>query len=125
MEPKFFICKHCGNIVTKIVDSGVALVCCGEEMQELTANTVDAAQEKHVPVVEVRDGYVDVAVGSTLHPMEEKHYIMFIYLATDKGGQVKVLKPGEEPKASFALKDEKAVAVYEYCNLHGLWKADA
>lgn len=125
MEPKFYLCEKCKNILLKVVDGGVEPVCCGQEMTLLTANTVDAAYEKHVPVVEVREDYVDVMVGSVAHPMVEEHYIMFIYLATDKGGQVKVLKPGDEPKASFALKDEKAIAAYEYCNLHGLWKADA
>ena len=124
MELKFYLCNRCKNIATKVVDSGVPLVCCGEEMQELVVNTVDAAQEKHVPVVEVHEDYVEVTVGSTLHPMEEKHYIMFIYLVTDKGGQIKMLKPGQEPKVTFPIKGEKAVAAYEYCNLHGLWMAD-
>lgn len=123
-ERRFFRCKHCGNIVSKIYDSGVALVCCGEEMEEMVANTVDASKEKHVPAVSVVGNIVKVEVGSVPHPMEEKHYIMWIYLQTKKGGQRKCLSPGDEPKAVFALEDDELVAVYEYCNLHGLWKTE-
>lgn len=123
-DRRFFRCKHCGNIVSKLYDSGVALVCCGEEMEELVANTVDASKEKHVPAVTVDGNIVKVEVGSIPHPMEEKHYIMWIYLQTKKGGQRKCLSPGEEPKAVFALEDDELVAVYEYCNLHGLWKTE-
>ena len=123
-ENKFFICKHCGNLVGMINSSGVPMICCGEKMTELVPNTVDASQEKHVPVVEVKDDVVNVAVGSVDHPMVEEHYIQWIYLLTEKGGQRKCLKPGDAPKASFALKDDKAVAVFEYCNIHGLWKKD-
>lgn len=123
-EPKFFRCKHCGNIVEKLHDSGIAIVCCGEEMQELVANTVDAAKEKHVPSVSIVGNMVQVEVGDVLHPMEEKHYIMWIYLRTKNGSQRKDLLPGEDPKAVFALGDDEVIAVYEYCNLHGLWKKE-
>lgn len=123
-EPKFFRCKHCGNIVEKLYDSGVSLVCCGEEMEELVANTVDAAKEKHVPSVSIVGNKVQVAVGEVIHPMEEKHYIMWIYLHTNKGIQRKDLAPGEEPKAEFTLDGDEVIAVYEYCNLHGLWKKE-
>ena len=122
-ERKFFICKHCGNIVGMVHDAGVPLVCCGEKMQELVANTTDGAQEKHVPVVTVDGNKVTVAVGSVEHPMLEAHYIQWIYLETEQGGQRKALKPGDKPAAVFMLtEDDKAVAAYEYCNLHGLWK---
>ena len=121
---KFFECKKCGNFVEKINDSGVTMVCCGEPMTEITANTEDAALEKHVPAVTVSGDRVDAVVGSVIHPMEKEHYIMWIYLETEKGAQRKMLKPGEEPKASFTVVDDKAVAVYEYCNLHGLWKKE-
>ncbi len=121
---KFYRCKHCGNIIAKVLDSGVSVVCCGEEMEELVANTVDASKEKHVPSVSVVGNIVKVEVGAIPHPMEEKHYIMWIYLQTEKGGQRKCLAPGEEPKAVFALEDDKVVAVYEYCNIHGLWKTE-
>ncbi len=122
-EQKFYFCEKCGNLAGKVIDSGVPLVCCGEEMIELVANTVDASKEKHVPVVEVDGNIVSVKVGSDPHPMVPVHYIPFIYLQTDKGGQRKNLKPGDEPAVKFAIcKDEKPLAVFEYCNLHGLWK---
>ena len=121
---KFFICRHCGNIVGLIQEAGVPMICCGEKMEELVPNTVDAAQEKHVPVVTVDGNTVKVEIGSVEHPMVDEHYIQWIYLQTEKGGQRKSLKPGDKPSATFALVDDKAVAAFEYCNLHGLWKAD-
>ena len=123
-EQKFFKCEKCGNIVGMVFNAGVKLHCCGEEMKELVANTVDAAQEKHVPVVTVDGDNVNVAVGSVPHPMIEEHYIEWIYIETEKGGQRKALSPGEEPKASFVLKDDKLIAVFAYCNLHGLWRTN-
>lgn len=123
-EPRFFRCKHCGNLIEKIYDSGVTPVCCGEEMEELLPNTVDASQEKHVPSVTVEGNIVTVQIGSVPHPMEEKHYIMWIYLLTKNGCQRKHLAPGEEPKAVFALEEDGLIAVYEYCNIHGLWKKE-
>lgn len=125
-KTKFVICRTCGNLVEMIEDSGVNMVCCGEEMEELTANTVDAAQEKHVPVVEKEGNKVTVKVGSVTHPMAEEHYIQWIYLVTKQGVQRKCLNPGEEPSATFALVEgDEVVAAYEYCNLHGLWKKEA
>lgn len=122
---KFYICKHCGNIVEMVNDSSVVPVCCGEAMHELVANTTDAAQEKHVPVVTVNGNEVKVAVGSVEHPMEDVHFIEFIQLETSKGIHRHILNPGEKPEAVFALSaGEKAIAAYEYCNKHGLWKAD-
>lgn len=124
-KPIFFICKHCGNIVEKIHDSGVPVVCCGEPMSQLTANTTDAAQEKHVPVIEMDGNEVSIKIGSAVHPMVEEHYIQWIYLVTSQGLYRKCLKPGDVPKASFKLCDgEKVIAAYEYCNLHGLWVAE-
>ena len=124
-EQKFFICKHCGNLVGMVFSSGVPTVCCGEKMTELVANTTDAAKEKHVPVVTVEGNLVTVTVGSVDHPMLPEHYIQWIYLQTEDGGHRKALEPGQAPKAVFALTEgEKPVAVYEYCNLHGLWKAN-
>lgn len=121
-EKKFYICRHCGNLVGMVFDSGVNPVCCGEKMEELKANVTDASGEKHVPVVTVDGDIVTVRVGSVPHPMEEKHYIQWIYLDTEKGGQRKVLKPGDEPVAKFALTDgDEPIGAYEYCNLHGLW----
>ena len=119
-----FICKHCGNLAGLIVKSGVPMVCCGDKMTELVPNTVEASTEKHLPDVKVSGDTVSVQVGSVPHPMEAEHYIGFIYLQTEKGGQRKSLKAGDEPKAEFAVKDDKPVAVYAYCNLHGLWKTE-
>ena len=121
---KFFVCKHCGNMIGLLHDAGVPMMCCGEKMVELVPNTTDAAQEKHVPVATVEDNKVVVNVGSVDHPMLDEHWIQWVYLETDKGGHRKVLNPGEKPHVVFALtEDEKPVAVYEYCNLHGLWVA--
>ena len=125
-EQRFFICKHCGNMVGMIHSSGVPLVCCGEEMTELVPNTVDASAEKHVPVIKVDGQKVIVEIGSAPHPMVEEHYITWVYIKTAKGGQRKDLFPGDEPRAEFVLTDDdKLESAYEYCNLHGLWKADA
>lgn len=122
---KFYVCKHCGNIIAYAYDAGVKVVCCGEEMQEMVPGTVDAAREKHVPEVSVNGNVVTVKVGSVAHPMEEKHYITFVALESNNAYQYKALKPNEEPVAVFALADgDKAVAAYEHCNLHGLWKAE-
>ena len=124
MEQKFYICKHCGNIIAKVKDSGVPVVCCGEPMAEIVPGTTDAAVEKHVPEYTVENGKVFVKVGSVEHPMVDNHFIQFIALRTKSGCQIKKLHPGEAPKACFALlEDDEVVAVYEYCNLHGLWKA--
>jgi superoxide reductase len=123
-ENKFYICEHCGNIIGMIHDSGVSIVCCGENMKKLEPGTVDASREKHVPVVTTRDNFVKVSVGSVAHPMIVEHSILWIYLQTDKGGHRKCLNPGELPEVTFALENEKPVAAYAYCNLHGLWKMD-
>ena len=113
----------CGNVVVKLVDSKVPIVCCGQKMQELVPNTVDASNEKHVPVVTRLDNNtIKVEVGSVAHPMTEEHHIAFVYVETDKGG-VKV-DLSDKPEAVIALDDAKPIAVYEYCNLHGLWKTE-
>ncbi|MCR4750583.1 MAG: desulfoferrodoxin FeS4 iron-binding domain-containing protein [Lachnospiraceae bacterium] len=119
---KFYRCEHCGNIVIKLHDAGVPVVCCGQPMTELTPGVSDGAYEKHIPAVTVDGANVRAQIGEVEHPMLEAHFIQFVALETNKGFQVKYLKAGETPVASFVLaEDEKAVAVYEYCNLHGLW----
>ena len=123
-EVKFYICNHCGNIITKIHDAGVPVVCCGEKMHELVPGSVDAAVEKHLPVVKVEGDTLTATVGSVEHPMSEEHWIDWIYVLTEKGGQMKKLVPGEKPELTFALGGEKPVAVYAYCNLHGLWRTE-
>ena len=123
-EKKFYVCEICGNLIGMIHSSGVNVVCCGKKMTELEAGVVEASREKHIPVATVNGNNVDVVIGSVAHPMAEEHFIGWVYLETTKGGQRKVLNPGDEPKVTFALADEKPVAVYAYCNLHGLWKAE-
>jgi len=120
----FYICRHCGNIITKVDDKGVPVVCCGEKMELLQPNTVEASGEKHVPAVTVEEGAVNVNVGTVDHPMVDEHFIQWVALESDKGLYIKYLKPGQEPNVSFSIPDEKGVAVYAYCNLHGLWKTD-
>ena len=121
---RFYICEHCGNIVGLIHDAGVPLMCCGQKMTYLEPGTADAAKEKHVPAVKVVGNAVKVDIGAVEHPMTAEHSIQWVYLQTDRGGQRKTLLPGEEPKVVFSLRDEKPLAVYAYCNLHGLWKTD-
>ena len=121
---KFYICEKCGNIVQKITDSGVNVVCCGQKMTYLEPGIVEASKEKHIPVTSVDGNTVKAVVGSVLHPMAEEHHIAWIYLETDKGGQMKRLEFNTDPVITFTLGDEKPVAVYAYCNLHGLWKKD-
>jgi len=125
MELKFYRCRHCGNIIAHLNDSGVRVVCCGEQMAELVPNTVDASTEKHVPVVIAEDNIITVKVGSVAHPIAEEHYIQWIVIQTEQGNQRKILKPGDKPEACFKVCcGDKVIAVYEYCNLHGLWKAE-
>lgn len=122
---KFYICNHCHNIIAYVSPSGVPVVCCGENMQEIIPNTTDAAGEKHVPVIKVDGQKVTVTVGSVNHPMLPEHYITWIALETKQGNQRKELSPGMEPSAEFMIcEGDELVAAYEYCNLHGLWKAE-
>lgn len=124
-DVKFFRCRHCGNLIGMIHASGVPVICCGEPMGELIPGSVDASHEKHVPVIK-RDGdKLTVHIGAADHPMIPEHYIEWIYLQTNAGGQRKCLAPGEAPEATFCLGGDTPVSAYAYCNLHGLWKADA
>ena len=121
---KFYICKGCGKIIGMIRESKCPTKCCGEAMEELIPGTTDGAHEKHIPVVSQEGNIVTVRVGSAAHPMMEEHYIMWIALETKQGAQRKTLKPGDEPSIQFALvPGDEVTGVYEYCNLHGLWKA--
>lgn len=120
---EFHICQKCKKIVEVIQKSACPTMCCGEEMKLLRANETDGAKEKHVPEVTISGDKVNVKIGSVPHPMESDHWITLVALETDKGIQRKVLNPGEAPETNFTLCDEKAVAVYEYCNKHGLWKS--
>ena len=121
---KFFICKHCGNMAGLIENKGVPMVCCGERMAELIPNIVEANVEKHLPAVTVSGDSASVRVGSAPHPMEDAHHIAFVYVETGRGGQRKNLRSGESPALTFRFADDKPLAVYAYCNLHGLWKTE-
>lgn len=123
-ENRFYICEKCGNLVGAIHDSGVPMMCCGQKMTRLEPGVVEASHEKHIPVATVEGRVVRVEVGSVAHPMTEEHHIGWVYLQTDKGGHRKCLAPTDAPVVSFTLTNEVPVAVYAYCNLHGLWKAD-
>lgn len=116
-------CAICGNVVEVLYAGAEALVCCGQPMNLLVENSVDAAKEKHVPVIEGKDNQIIVKVGSVPHPMEEKHYIAFIEVITKDNMILRAeLKPGAEPMATFPVALNNVLYVREYCNLHGLWK---
>ena len=121
---KFYRCSHCGNIIAYMENKGVPVMCCEQKMEEIIPGSVDAAAEKHVPVIAIDGDQVTVTVGDVIHPMTEPHHIAWIVLETANGFQKKDLDPLGEPVAVFALADDKPVAAYEYCNLHGLWKKD-
>ncbi len=121
---QIYRCGVCGNIVTVLHAGAGELVCCGQSMQLLEPNTEDAAKEKHVPFISRRDDGVYVQIGEQMHPMEDSHYIEWITLVTNNKTKTVFLLPGDTPEALFAVTAEK-VTVYAYCNLHGLWKAEA
>jgi len=126
MEVKFFICRHCGNIITKLKDSKVPVVCCGEKMQEIKANSTEAATEKHLPVITKEGNCVGVKIGSIAHPMTEAHLIEWVAIQTQQGFQVKYLKADDKPELCFHLcESDSLIASYAYCNLHGLWVTKA
>ncbi|MGI5940027.1 MAG: desulfoferrodoxin [Thermoleophilia bacterium] len=120
---EIYKCERCGNIVEVIHGGKGELVCCGVPMDLQTENTVDAANEKHVPVIEQIAGGYQVKVGSVSHPMEEAHYIEWIELIADGRAYRQFLEPGQEPMATFQIEATAGVTAREYCNLHGLWKA--
>ena len=121
---KVYKCDICGAVL-EVAKDGHGITCCGQNMRELTANTSDGAMEKHVPAVEVEGNTVTVKVGEVEHPMTDEHYIAHIWVETTNGTQRKDLTPADKPEATFALVDgAKAIAAYEYCNLHGFWKKE-
>ncbi len=124
MKRKFYKCNHCGNIVTYIKNNGKKVMCCGEEMQEIIPGATDASKEKHVPVYKREEDILIVKVGEIAHPMADEHYIEWILVETKKCNQRVELCPGDKPEARFLLeKDDEVIAVYAYCNLHGLFVA--
>ena len=121
---KFAICRHCGNIIEMVHDAKVPVFCCGQKMEVLVPNTVEASGEKHVPVARVEGSKVIVNVGSVDHPMVPEHFIEWVYVQTENGGYRKELRPDSAPHVEFELGSDKPKAVYAYCNLHGLWKTE-
>ena len=120
---KFYKCEICGKIVAMVKETPVDTMCCGQPMRELVPGTTDGVVEKHVPVYTLEGNTVKVKVGSMEHPMTDAHHIEWIAIETENGNQRKELKPGDKPEATFALVPrDKVKSIYEYCNLHGLWK---
>lgn len=123
MTVKFYRCAICGKIVAMVKETSIPTICCGQEMTQLIPGTTDGAAEKHVPVVTRKGNIVEVKVGSVEHPMTKEHYIQWICLQTKQGNQRKMLTPNDKPEAKFMIFDDDEIeAVYEYCNLHSLWK---
>ncbi len=122
---KFYVCETCGNIIEYVKKSDASVMCCGSAMKELVPGTSDGAVEKHIPAVKAEGNCVHVQIGSVEHPMTKEHHIEWIVIETEKGCQKVKLDPEQEPKAEFLLTEgDKLLATYEYCNLHGLWKAE-
>jgi len=119
---QYYKCALCGNIVEVVHEGGGELVCCGQPMNLISANSIDASNEKHVPIIEKTDKGIIVKVGSIDHPMEEKHYIEWIEVTNGAWIQRKFLKPGEKPQAEFCVEYSDKLVAKEYCNIHGLWK---
>lgn len=123
MRQKFYICKHCGNIISVIRDKGIPVYCCSEKMQEMIPGTAEASAEKHIPVYQIDGSTVYVMVGATEHPMTEEHYIEWICLETEHIVQYAYLDPDDNPKAKFALcEGDEVQAVYAFCNQHDFWR---
>ncbi len=123
MKTRFFICERCGNVIAMIRDCGVAVKCCGEKMKEINPESGSGAEEKHMPVYDIKNGVVTVSVGAQEHPMTAEHYIEWICIETEDCFQYKRLQPEESPCASFFISEDDSVnAVYAFCNCHGLWK---
>lgn len=124
MKTTFYRCNVCGNIIVKVADSGIPVECCGDYMEEITPKVEDLGLEKHLPKVTRLDKEtIQVEVGGTPHPMTPDHYIHFIFVEHAKGGLLVYLQPEDKPMAQFKC-TEKIQAVYEYCNIHGLWKTE-
>ncbi len=125
MNQNFYKCSHCGKIIAIVKETGVPVLCCGEPMKEILAGSVDAAKEKHIPEVQINGNKIVVTVGSVEHPMTAEHSIEWVSIKTKQGNQRKALAVGGKPQVTFAIcEDDELVAVYAYCNLHGLWKTE-
>ena len=120
-QNKFFYCRHCGNLVEMIHSAGVPMVCCGEKMDPLPLNDPKASAEKHLPVASLKDGILHVKIGMVPHPMETEHYIRWVYVQTKTRSFRRDLLPGQPPETEVWVGDDRPLAVYAYCNIHGLW----
>ncbi len=118
-----YYCQICSNLVELLYAGAPSLVCCGQDMEKLEPKTKDEGLEKHVPVIEPTDSGILVKVGSTQHPMEEKHYIAFIEVLSKEKVYRAELKPGDKPQAQFPLKIDQVEQVREFCNVHMLWRS--
>ena len=120
---KLYICKHCGNIISYVKESGVDVMCCGEKMEEIIPSQTDASNEKHIPIVKRHENKIIVEVGEVEHPMTENHFIEWIAIETKSGGQKVKLCYTDKPRAEFLINDnDEIISAYAYCNLHGFWK---
>ncbi len=122
MEPKFVSCRHCGNLALLLHDADVPMICCGEEMTILRPNAADASREKHQPTARMQDGILHVCIGEVHHPMAAEHLIQWVYVQTAQGGLLRRLTPGAGVELTFPLGGDQPLAVYAYCNQHGLWR---
>lgn len=120
-RPEFLFCTICGNIIGLVENAGKVIQCCGETMEKIIPNTVDASKEKHIPVASLEGNMLTVTIGEVLHPMVPEHFIKWICVMTDKRVQRARLVPGDAPQVEFYLDDTKDVDIYAYCNIHGLW----
>ena len=123
-DPKFYVCPKCGQVIEIVHDKGRIPRCCGEKVLPLEPNSVEASGEKHMPLVHVEGDRAEVNVGAVDHPMQEAHWIQWVELVSREGAQRRYLEPGQDPRVVFHLGQDKPLAVYAYCNLHGLWKAE-
>ncbi len=124
VKEKFYTCRYCGNLIGMLHNAGIPMMCCGQKMELLVPNTTEAAGEKHLPVVTVEDGTIYVNVGEVSHPMAGAHHIEWLYIETENGGQHRIIHSGDAPEAAFCIGEDRPIAVYAYCNLHGLWMTE-
>jgi len=120
-QTKFYHCRHCGNLAEMVHKSGVPMICCGEKMYPLAVNDPKFSAEKHLPVATLENGVLHVRIGEVPHPMDTEHYIQWVYLQTKTRSFRRDLLPGQPPETEFCVGDDRPLAVYAYCNIHGLW----
>lgn len=120
---RFYRCSVCGKVMVMVEPTQAPTICCGREMQEIVPQAEEGPFEKHVPVIEEKNGWIRVTVGSVEHPMDPAHYIEWIAVQTTNGFSIRYLEPGEKPEAEFSIGKARVLGVWEYCSIHGLWQA--